>query len=102
MLVYRATNEILNGQRRGFARQGRPNSIYCEGEKGFKRVNMELHNVFTNLDIKQIKRGLNDEGVEFLFKISMSPQRGGCYGTINRILKHIIKAKLGRNSRHPF
>ena len=77
LLMDRTTDEILNGLRRAFARRGRPNFIYCDGEKGFKRVSMELHNVYTSIDLKQIKRGLNDEGVEFLFNIPMSPHRGG-------------------------
>ena len=69
----RTTDKILNGLRRAFARRGRPNRIYCDREKGFKRVNMELFNVFTNIDLQQMKRGLNDEGVKFLFNIPMSP-----------------------------
>ena len=94
----RTTDEILNGLRRAFVRRGRSNFIYSDGEKGFKRVNMELHNVYTSIDLKQLKRWLNDEGVEFLFNIPMSPHRGGCYEILNRILKRIIKAKLGRKN----
>ena len=52
MLMGRTTYEILNGLRTAFARRGRPNFIYCDGKKGFKRVNMELHNVFRNIDLK--------------------------------------------------
>ena len=87
LLMDRTTDEILKGLRRAFARRGRPNFIYCDGEKGFKRVSMELHNVYTSIDLKQIKRGLNDEGVEFLFNIPMSPHRGGVLRDIKPYIK---------------
>ena len=67
LLNDRSTDEILNGLRRAFARRGRPYYIFADGEKGFKRIDMELQQIYTRVDLRQIKKGLNDEGIEFLF-----------------------------------
>ena len=56
LLNDRSTDEILNGLRRAFARRGRPCYIFADGEKGFKRIDMELQQIYTHVDVKQIKK----------------------------------------------
>ena len=98
LLNDRSTDEILNGLRRAFARRGRPCYIFADGEKGFKRIDMELQQIYTHVDLKQIKKGLGDEGIEFLFNCPRSPHRNGSVEIMNRTLKRVINAKLGRKN----
>ena len=41
----RSAEEILNALRRTFARRGFPEYVFCDGEKGFRRIDSELHHV---------------------------------------------------------
>ena len=87
----RSAEEILNALRRTFARRGFPQFVFCDGEKGFRRIDAELHNVFAGVDLKQMKRGLNEEGIEFLFNVPMSPHRAGIYEIMNKLIKKIVR-----------
>ena len=98
LILSRETDEVLSALRRFMARRGIPIYIYCDNEGAFEKSERELKHLWKGINFQKLQAAFNTEAIRFHFNIPVFPARGGIYERINKIIKNILKQKIGRKS----